>query len=85
MAAVGEIATREQAIKMLGKIADFFHRTERHSPISYRVRETIRWCNMDLPELLQVLLDGDQGPLDEMQKRVGFKQSDRDSYRDSEG
>ena len=75
MAAVGEIATREQAIKMLGKIADFFHRTERHSPISYRVRETIRWCNMDLPELLQVLLDGDQSSLDEMQKRVGFNQN----------
>ena len=72
-AVTGEIATREQAIDLLGRIADFFHRTERHSPVSYRIRETIRWCKMDLPELLQELLHDDQGPLDELGKRVGFR------------
>ncbi|MFK7767206.1 MAG: ImpA family type VI secretion system protein [Mariniblastus sp.] len=72
-AATGEITTREQAIEQLRRIADFFHRTERHSPVSYRIRETIRWCKMDLPELLQELLSGDEGPLEEMGKRVGFR------------
>lgn len=68
----GEIVDRDQAIRMLGKIADFFYKTERHSPISYRIRDTIRWCKMDFPELLQLLLDGDESSLSEMQKRVGF-------------
>ena len=80
--AAGEIVTREQAIEMLGKIADFFHRTERHSPVSYRIRETIKWCKMDLPELLQELFCDDQSPLDDLSKRVGFRgmeQEDDDS------
>ena len=68
----GEIVDRDQAIKMLTKIADFFYRTERHSPISYRIRDTVRWCKMDFPELLELLLDGDESSLNEMQKRVGF-------------
>ena len=81
----GEIVDRDQAIKMLGKIADFFYRTERHSPISYRIRDTIRWCKMDFPELLQLLLDGDENSLSEMQKRVGFEDlNDSSSYDDDE-
>lgn len=74
--AAGEIVDRDQAIKMLGKIADFFYKTERHSPISYRIRDTIRWCKLDFPELLQLLLDGDEASLTEMRKRVGFDDPD---------
>ena len=79
-AATGEIVSREQAIELLQRIGDFFHRTERHSPISYRIRDTIRWCNMDLPELMQELLDGDEGPLTEMRKRVGFREASSSEY-----
>ncbi len=77
-AATGEIVNREQAIEILRRIADFFHRTEKHSPVSYRIRETVRWCKMDLPELLQELLSGDEGPLEEMGKRVGFRAMEQD-------
>ncbi|MEL7498856.1 MAG: type VI secretion system ImpA family N-terminal domain-containing protein [Planctomycetota bacterium] len=77
-AMTGEIVNREQAIDLLNRIADFFHQTERHSPVSYRIRETVRWCKMDLPELLQELLSDDQGPLDELGKRVGFRAMDSD-------
>lgn len=73
IAASGEIVDREHAIKMLGKIADFFYKTEKHSPISYRIRDTIKWCQMDFPELLNLLLAGDENSLSEMQKRVGFE------------
>ena len=75
----GEIVDRDQAIKMLTKIADFFYKTERHSPISYRIRDTVRWCKMDFPELLELLLDGDESSLNEMQKRVGFEDSNSGS------
>lgn len=78
----GEIVDRDQAIKMLTKIADFFYKTERHSPISYRIRDTVRWCKMDFPELLQLLLDGDESSLSEMQKRVGFEDLNSDSDSD---
>ena len=71
--AQGEIVNREQAVEMLNKIADFFHRTERHSPISYSIRKLIDWTQMDLPELINELLDGDSGPLNEFQKRTGVK------------
>ena len=80
----GEIVDRDQAIKMLTKIADFFYRTERHSPISYRIRDTVRWCKMDFPELLELLLDGDESSLNEMQKRVGFDDPSRDSTDDED-
>lgn len=72
-ATTGEIVNRDQAIELLRRVADFFHRTERHSPVSYRIRETIRWCNMELPELLKELLSGDEGPLEELAKRVGYR------------
>ena len=75
----GEIVDRDQAIKMLTKIADFFYKTERHSPISYRIRDTVRWCKLDFPELLELLLDGDESSLNEMQKRVGFEDSNSGS------
>lgn len=78
LSTAGEIGSRDQAIELLRKVADYFHRTERHSPISYRIRETIRWCNMDLPELMQILLDGDTSTLGELQKRVGFLNTDDD-------
>jgi len=78
-AVAGEIVNREQALELLSRVADFFHRTERHSPASYRIRETVRWCKMDLPELLEELLSGDSGPLEELGKRVGFKKKE-DEY-----
>lgn len=81
-AMTGEIVNREQAIELLGRIADFFHRTERHSPVSYRIKETIRWCKMDLPELLQELLSDNEGPLEELGKRVGFRSQNNDSDYD---
>lgn len=83
-ATTGEIVNRDQAIELLRRIADFFHRTERHSPVSYRIRETVRWCKMDLPELMHELLSGDEGPLDELGKRVGFRnrEDSGDDYND---
>ena len=71
----GEIVNRTHAIELLEKIADFFYRTEKHSPLSYSLRQTVRWSKMDLPELWEELLNGDSQPLSELSKRVGFKSS----------
>jgi type VI secretion system protein ImpA len=52
----GVIQTREQALESLMKVADFFRRTEPHSPISYTLDQVVRWGRMPLPELWAELL-----------------------------
>src|SRR5262249_55018784 len=39
----GVIQTREQALEQLLKVADFFRRTEPHSPVSYALDQVVRW------------------------------------------
>lgn len=83
-ATLGEITSREQAIELLIRIADFFRRTERHSPVSYSLRQAVKWTKMDLPELLEELFSGDQQPLDELAKRVGFRKPGSDEEEDND-
>ena len=51
-AAPGQAASREDALRALGEIADFFRRTEPHSPLSYTLDEAVRRGRMTWPELL---------------------------------
>jgi type VI secretion system protein ImpA len=54
------IATREDALRALGEIADFFRRSEPHSPLSYTLDEAVRRGRMSWPELLaEVVADTD--------------------------
>lgn len=54
--ATGRITTREEGFRVLGLVAEFFRRTEPHSPISYHVEQAIRWGKMTLPDLWAELL-----------------------------
>lgn len=83
VAVTGEIGSRDQAIEMLRRIADFFHRTERHSPVSYSLRNAVRWTSMDLPELMRELLEGQPTPLEEFGKRVGIESSEFEQQSES--
>jgi type VI secretion system protein ImpA len=47
------MASREDALRVLGEIANFFRRTEPHSPISYTLDEAVRRGRLSWPELLQ--------------------------------
>lgn len=51
-AAAGPIASREQALLRLREVADFFRRTEPHSPVSHLVDRAVRWGGMSFEELL---------------------------------
>ena len=51
-AAPGQVASREDALRVLGEIANFFRRTEPHSPLSYTLDEAVRRGRMSWPELL---------------------------------
>lgn len=50
------VASREDAFRQLLKIADFFKKTEPHSPVSYAIEKTVRWGRMSLHELMNELL-----------------------------
>jgi type VI secretion system protein ImpA len=57
--ATGPIASRQDALRTLGLVADFFRRTEPHTPISYLVQRAVRWGNMPLEDLLREVVKND--------------------------
>ncbi|HTH97163.1 MAG TPA: type VI secretion system protein TssA [Stellaceae bacterium] len=50
------IASREEALRLLDEIGQYFRRTEPHSPLSYTIEDLVRRGRMSLPELLAELL-----------------------------
>lgn len=71
-AGTGAINTRADALATLKKVADFFRRTEPHSPISYVVENAIRWGGLTLPEMLAELIP-DAAQRDALFKRTGIR------------
>jgi type VI secretion system protein ImpA len=68
----GEIRDREDAFQTLLKVADFFRRTEPHTPVSYALEQAVRWGRMALPELLAELIPDEQ-PRVTLFKQVGIR------------
>jgi type VI secretion system protein ImpA len=58
-AVAGPIVSRDDALRRLTEVADYFRRTEPHSPISHLIQRTIRWGNMPLPDLLKEIVKDD--------------------------
>ncbi|MBV8868682.1 MAG: type VI secretion system protein TssA [Acetobacteraceae bacterium] len=48
----GRLETREDALRLLGEVSEFFRRTEPHSPLAYTLAETVRRARLPWPELL---------------------------------
>ncbi len=58
-AATGPVKTRQDALRRLAEVADYFRRTEPHSPVSYLVQRAITWGQMPLDAwLTDVIKDG---------------------------
>jgi type VI secretion system protein ImpA len=70
--AAGNVQSREAAFKELLKIADFFARTEPHSPVSYALKQVVAWGRMPLPDLLSELIE-EQTVRDTLFKRTGIQ------------
>jgi type VI secretion system protein ImpA len=64
--------TREDAFRALLQVAEFFKRTEPHSPLSYALEQAVRWGRMPLPELLAELIPEDAAR-DHLFKLVGIR------------
>lgn len=68
----GGPAGREQALKMLEQIAEFFQRTEPHSFLAYTLADAARRGRMTLPELLAEVL-ADDGARTAMLTALGIR------------
>lgn len=71
-AIAGAIRSREEALRQLLKIADFFRSTEPHSIIPYALEQVVHWGHMSLPDLLLELIP-EEGPRKVLFKHVGIK------------
>lgn len=69
--ATGAIQSRQDALKRLGDIADYFRRTEPHSPISYLLQRAIKWGNMPLETLLLDVIK-DEGVIYQLRQTLGL-------------
>jgi len=52
----GAVASREDALRALNAIAEYFRRSEPHSPLSYTLQEAVRRARMSWPQLLEELV-----------------------------
>jgi len=67
----GRLVTREDALNALLQVADYFRRTEPHSPVSYSLEQAVRWGRMSLPELLAELIP-DEAARTQLSLRAGI-------------
>jgi type VI secretion system protein ImpA len=69
---------RADALRRLAAVADFFRRTEPHSPVAPLVERAIRWGEMPLEKWLEDVIGGDP-VLDRVRETLGLKNSDTGS------
>lgn len=51
--------SREQAFRSILQLAEYFKKTEPHSPVAYLLEKAVRWGKMPLPRLLRELIKDD--------------------------
>ena len=68
----GSISSREDALRELFRIADYFRSTEPHSPLAYTLEEAVRRGRMSLAELLAEVLP-EASVRNEMLRRLGMR------------
>jgi type VI secretion system protein ImpA len=68
----GAIDSRRDALRQLAQVADFFRRTEPHSPVSYLVQRAVRWGEMPLEVWLNEVIK-DSSVLTDRRETLGIK------------
>jgi type VI secretion system protein ImpA len=66
----GAIQSRRDALRRLNEIAEFFKRSEPHSPVSYLVQRAVKWGEMPLETWLQEVIK-DQSVLFQLKETLG--------------
>lgn len=68
----GAPATRAQALAQLRQVADFFRRTEPHSPVAYLAEKAAKWGEVPLHQWLRSVLK-DQASLAQIEELLGVE------------
>ena len=68
----GSLRTRADALRQLRAVADFFRRTEPHSPVAYLADRAAQWGDMPLHQWLRAVVK-DQGALSHMEELLGVE------------
>jgi type VI secretion system protein ImpA len=66
---------RPDAIRRLAAVAEYFRRTEPHSPVAYLVQRAVRWGEMPLEEWLRDVIH-DENVLGQLRETLGLKDAD---------
>lgn len=69
--AAGAIQNRQDAIKRLADLAEYFRKNEPHSPVSYLVTRAVKWGEMPLEMWLQDVIK-DESVLFQLRQTLGF-------------
>jgi type VI secretion system protein ImpA len=68
----GGFTSREDALRVLAQIAEFFQRTEPHSPLAYTLKDAVRRGRMTWPELLEEMVP-DAGSRSAIMSSLGIR------------
>ncbi len=74
----GPPRTRAQALQRLREVAEFFRRTEPHSPVAYLADKAVKWGDMPLHEWLRQVVK-DQGSMAHLQELLGLDEPSSDA------
>lgn len=77
--ATGAIQSREDALKRLSDVADYFKKTEPHSPVAYLVQRAVKWGNMPLEAWLQDVIK-DEGMINNLRETLGIERPESSDY-----
>jgi type VI secretion system protein ImpA len=69
-AAQGALRTRQDAVRRLAEVAEFFRQTEPHSPVAYLVERAVRWSGMPLEAWLESVIK-DESVLTSLRETLG--------------
>ena len=68
----GPLVSRTQALAQLREVADFFRRTEPHSPVAYLAEKAAKWGEMPLHDWLRAVIK-EQGTLSHVEELLGLE------------
>ncbi len=79
----GVIRNRRDAFDMIRRVAEFFEKSEPHSPISALLREAENWRTMDFRQLMDRLMEDDPGARENLFKRTGIRKEEEEAAADN--
>ncbi|MBV9211453.1 MAG: hypothetical protein JOZ52_12520, partial [Acidobacteria bacterium] len=78
----GPVRTRQEALRRLAEVSDYFRRTEPHSPVAYLVQRAIKWGQMPLETWLQDVIKDDT-VLGQLRETLGLNTAASDGSEQS--